>query len=218
MTELLMDERAMPWLLVHGFLVLWGLLDLFYGYAIFRAILGAFGAFVGALGGAWLASGWVDGWIGPLVGGLIGLIGGGFLAWYLSVAGIALLGAGAALALAVPFVAGRFEAPWEDVALAGAMVLGGVLAAFAVRPLLIVATSLAGAFRVVYGAAFLMGIGPNLFLLRRTLQSEPETVAPSSFADTLMGAGEALPWLVLAVAMVGAIVQFACVKPKVAKA
>lgn len=216
MEELILDERALPWLIVHGFLVLWGLLDLFFGYRIFRALLGIFGAFIGALAGAWLVSGLMDGWMGPAIGGLAGLICGGFLAWYVSVAGIALLGAGAALALAVPLLAGRVDAPWEDVALAGAMVVGGLLAAVAVRPLLIVATSLAGAFRVVFGGAFLLGLGPNLFLLRAaTADPDQEVAAPAGgLAETLTGGNELLAWLVLAVAAVGVVVQFVATSPK----
>lgn len=203
--EVMTDPLGFPWLVVHAFLVGWGLLDLFFGFAIFRTLLGAFGALAGALAGAWLASGWVDGWVGPLVGGLIGLITGGLLVWYVSVAGIALVGAAAAMTLAVPLVQGRVEPPWDDAVVGGAMLLGGLLAAVAVRPLIIFATSLSGAFRIVYGGAFLLGHGPNLFFLRQGLIDENgQTIAPlaEGLADAL-GVHGLLPWLVLGVAFIG---------------
>jgi hypothetical protein len=182
-----------------------GLIQCFWGYRVFRLILGIYGLFLGLVLGSGLVRAVVP---DPaplllLLGGLFcGLIGAALMMLFYIV-GVFLVGA-AAGALVVNLLGASLgiAMPWPAV-LAGAVVLGLVAVAVQ-RSLIILITALAGAWAVVGGVASL--VQGNVLVL-----TEPFTLP---FAWRLGAWSFLLPligWLVLALA--GAVVQFRTTRP-----
>ena len=133
-----------------------GLIECFFGYRIFRFLLGVIGFIIGAViagslgfelsGGSELIS-----VIAGLAGGVIGAL---LIYWLYSIGVFAL---GAALGFAVTaYVYGLLnENPvyWVMIAASSA---AGILAVFFQKPMIILATSFGGAFAAVTGIAYLL--------------------------------------------------------------
>lgn len=184
--------------------VLVGLVSCFLGYRLFPVLLCVAGAGLGgsvaflaveaAIPGARTAS-----IVGAIIGALLGA-GIAFVAYYV---GVFLAGAAAATALAL-MVKMHVAPESSQLILLAPAVLGGVVALFLKRPLLILATALAGAWQAAVGLLTLLGRGTELAnpqLVRVAIQ-DPETFRAVLSAEWLL-----LPvWAVLL--LLGAVVQF----------
>ncbi len=179
-------------LVAIGAIVL-GLVQCFFGYRIFRIILGITGFILAGLLAGYLVFSLTQSQLFALIAGVLGgLIGAGLLAG-LYIVGIFVIGAifGGAAASSLLSLAGISPQPWIVVILAIAI---GVLAAILQKPMIIIATSFLGAWWAVTGVAALAGV----------IQLGALQAIPSS----LMGLGTAwlVGWLVLGIA--GLVVQF----------
>ncbi len=140
------DRDLYPWFSVGA--LVWGLLDCFFGYKIFKVTIGVLGAVGGAVVGQWVAqAAGLDGWaaVGCLAGGA--LLGAG-LAFFLYIATVFLAGFGFGATLALLLLA-HFD---QNVALLAALVVGlvgGFAAVKLQKVVMILSTSLLGAFRAV---------------------------------------------------------------------
>jgi hypothetical protein len=170
-----------------------GLLQCFFGYRIFRVILGLTGFFLGGLLGGYVAYSLTQSQLLGIVGALIGgLIGAGLMAG-LYVVGVFLIGAlfGAMVALALFSIGGNSAPEWIVVI---AAIVAGVLAAVLQKPMIVIATSFGGAWWAVSGLAAITG-----------------TIAVENVRELLRGlAGASVGWLIgwFILGVVGFIVQF----------
>jgi hypothetical protein len=135
-------------------IIIWGLLDCFFGYRVFRFTVGLLGIAAGAVLGHQFCVeilGIVDGarWIG--FG--IGAIAGGILAFGLYLVGVFILGFSLGFMFAPAFLQGTSEITMLAVG-AGAGLVCGLVAVFAQRLLVSACTAWGGAIRVVLGVAF----------------------------------------------------------------
>lgn len=189
--------ELLPW--VSAAALLWGLVDCFAGYRVFRlsVVLG------GAVGGAWLghlaagAAGLNPG--GTLAALLVGAVAGALLAFLLYLLAVFLAGFGFGAALALLLLAQLNQL----VALGAATVaglVGGVLAVKLQKILLVLATALLGALRVALTAAY----------FARHLDWLYHFQHPEQLPALLEREGWILP-TVLVLASVGAVTQFGLV-------
>jgi len=138
--------------LVLGLLAL-GLIQMFFGYRLFRVLVGVVGALIGyyyAPAIVALGSGAVPGTATSVVIGVGLAIVFALLAWY--VFRLAAFVWGATMGFAVSVV--TFQAPWL------ALVIGLVVGALAMlfqRVVIVLLTALNGAWLVVSGSAYLLG-------------------------------------------------------------
>lgn len=162
-----------------------GLLQLFFGYPLFRLLVVLAGAALGYAYGPLLLTGLtarpVEPWM-ALVAALIAALILGLLAWLAFWTVVFLWGAALGFSVADPLTV----SPWLPLL---AALLLGILAVVFQRLLIVVLTSLSGAWLTVTSGAALVGIGgvPRL------------------------GYGAGDPWssaVILALAAVGALVQF----------
>jgi hypothetical protein len=140
-----------PWITVAA--IAWGLLDVFFGYRVFKITLAVLGGLIGGLFGhaAGVAMGF--GSMGGLIGFIVGALLGAGLAWLLYIAAVFLAGFGFGATLAVLLLA-QFH---QMVAMLSGCVLGivgGFVAVKLQQMLIILSTSLLGAFRVVVALSF----------------------------------------------------------------
>lgn len=140
------DRDLYPWFSIGA--LVWGLLDCFFGYKIFKVTIGVLGAVGGAIVGQWAAQATgLDGWaaVAALV---VGAALGAGLMFFLYVATVFLAGFGFGATLALLLLA-HFD---QNVALLAALVVGlvgGFAAVKLQKVVMILATSLLGAFRAV---------------------------------------------------------------------
>ncbi|HVZ66225.1 MAG TPA: DUF4203 domain-containing protein [Lacunisphaera sp.] len=187
------DAELYPW--VSTAAIAWGLLDCFFGYRIFKITLAILGGLIGVVFGQ--AAGAALG-LGPAgeIGGMIagGLLGLG-LTFLLYLAAVFTAGFLAAGTLAILLLANLHHM----VALLAAGVIGlvgGFLALKLQRIVLVLATALLGAFRVMLAICYFTEQLDWLFYFEKP-QQIPALVAGH-------------PWMlpsVLALAAVGAVVQ-----------
>ena len=137
-----------------GVLLLWGLVDCFFGYRIIRFAIGLLGALVGALLVSGLAAQWLGGselvyWIALGVGAVLGAV----LSFSFFLVGVFLAGFSLGYLVAVGLV--PFTGPGVTL-LAGAVAgtVTGLLALVLQRFVISAATAFGGAFRVALAAAF----------------------------------------------------------------
>ena len=194
-----MPDLTSAGLLVALGSIAFGLLNCFFGYRVFRFLLGLYGLIFGAAVGGILASNLADGqilWVivGAAAGGLVGAA----LFTLLYFVGVFLVGAAGGVSLAI-FIGGvlGMEMPLLVIIIVALVV--GIIALILQRSVLILATAFWGARLVVGGAAALItGTEPvftNLF--QRVVGGEAST--PSLIE---LGA-----WLALDIG--GTLVQFA---------
>jgi hypothetical protein len=186
-------------LLVALISIAFGLLNCFFGYRIFRVLLGVYGFLLGALVGFTIASTVTGGqilWliVGAIVGGILGAVLM-VLAFFVGVFVFGAL-AGAALANTVGAIIG-IDVPTLVVVIVAVVV--GVVALIAQRAVIILITAFGGAWATVTGGAMLFA-GESLPGLDTLAQ--PATWQQAGWPMLVI----LLVWLALGLA--GAIVQF----------
>jgi len=194
---LAITPALLPWVSVAA--LLWGLVDCFAGYRVFKLSV----ALSGAVGGAWLGH-WAAGAAGLNPGGtlaavLVGAVAGTLVAFLLYLLAVFLAGFGFGAALALLLLAHLNQL----VALGAAAVaglVGGVLAVKLQKVLLVLATALLGALRVALTAAYFARHLDWLFYVRH-----PEQLPALIDREAWL-----LP-AVLGLAAVGAVAQFGLV-------
>jgi hypothetical protein len=189
------DPELYPWLSVA--VILWGLADCFFGYAIFRVTVTFWGIVGGMIGGELAAQslGLHTGGIiaAVVVGGILGGVGAFLL--YLAAVFVAGFMFGVTLGM---LILANFN---HEVALLSSCVIGviaGVLAVKLQRVVLILATSLLGAFRALLGTMYFTQHLDWMYYLTQKPQQIPALIDGNR-------------WLfpaVLVLAAVGAIAQF----------
>lgn len=182
---------------LHAFLVLWGLLDCFFGFRIFRATLKILMAFAFAVLGASVAARIMPGSVPAfLVAGVVGLIVGFVVGWYLYKAGVVVMALFGGFVLSAPFVAGMGANAF--LAQCGVALVAGVVAFFLLEPIVIASTALTGAYRVLFGVLFFMG-GQNLM---------DYIEGGASYEDLFLGMDKVPMYATLLLAALGGFVQF----------
>jgi hypothetical protein len=179
--------------------IAFGLLNCFFGYRIFRVLLGIYGFVVGAGVGIFVASNLAAGqalWlaVGAVAGGIIGAV----LMVLLYFVGVFVVGAfgGVLLVNAIGAVTG-FAVPTVVVIIAAVVV--GILALILQRAVLVLLTAFAGAWAAVSGGA--------LLLAGRSLPAISIIARPATWEQAnLPMLAILISWLVLGV--VGMSVQF----------
>lgn len=182
-----------PW--VSAGTIVWGLLDVFFGYRVFKITLAVVGGLIGLA-----AAHWVAGFIGAEPGVVtallvVGAMLGAALAFllYLAAVFVAGFGFGATLALLL------FSQHTQLVSLVAGLLLGivgGFLAVKVQRILIVLSTSLLGSFRAILALTYFTGRIDWLYYFRQ----------PEQIAALLDGNGWMFP-AVLALAAVGVVVQ-----------
>lgn len=135
-------------------IVIWGLLDCFFGYRVFKFTVGLLGIAAGAVLGHQFCVeilGIVDG--GRWIGLGIGAVAGGILAFGLYLVGVFILGFSLGFMFAPAFWQGSGELTMLAIG-AGAGLVCGLVAVFAQRLLISAGTAWGGAIRVVLGIAY----------------------------------------------------------------
>jgi hypothetical protein len=179
--------------------IAFGLLNCFFGYRIFRILLGIYGFVVGAGVGLVVASNLAAGqtlWlaVGAVAGGILGAI----LLVVLYFVGVFVVGAygGVLLANAIGAVTG-FAIPTVVVIIFAVVV--GILALILQRAVLVLLTAFAGSWAAVSGGAMLVA--------GRSLPAFSVVIKPSTWEEAnLPTLAILISWLVVGIA--GAIVQF----------
>ncbi len=149
---------------IHGVVALWGLIETFFGFKIFKVTVRILMAFAGAGLGAYVAVSYQPESLLALgVGAGAGLIVGLVLGWFMYKLGIFVLGFFLGTVIAAPF--SNALGPDMTWAVAGAAgLVCGLITLVLINLMVMAATSLTGAFRLVYGVAFFFG-GPSLLML-----------------------------------------------------
>ena len=187
------DPDLYPWLSVAG--ILWGVLDCFFGYKVFKVTLALFGALVG-VGLAQAAARYFG--AGPVIETIsliAGAVIGASLAFLLYIVAVFLAGFGFGATLGVLLLA-NFH---HMVALLTGVVLGiigGFLAIKVQRILIILSTALLGSFRAILALSFFTSQIDWLFYFRQPNQ------LPALIDNS--------PWMlpaILALAAIGAFAQ-----------
>jgi hypothetical protein len=133
-----------------------GLLYCFVGYRIFRFVLGFTGFILAGITAAILAGVLTEGRL--LYMGIAGVLGGAagtFALLFLYKVGVFCLGVLGALLIAYNCLAGRPES-WMPFAIAGAGLVGGLIALVLERPIMMLVTAALGAWITVEAAFFLL--------------------------------------------------------------
>lgn len=133
-----------------------GLVECFFGYRIFRFILGVAGfvaaaVFFGSLGYE------LSGGSEPvsIISGLAGGVLGACLFYYLYIIGVFFLGAVLGFTIAM-YVFSLINVEVIPAVLYGAAIISGALAAVFQKPMLIIATAFGGSFAAVTGGAYIL--------------------------------------------------------------
>jgi hypothetical protein len=178
-------------------LIAGGLLSCFYGYRLFKIVLGMFGFAIGVLAATSFfgPAETTQSLIAAFVGGLIGA--GVLLAAYF--VGVALVGAGIG-ALLVNLIWTQVEGDPHPAVVILFSVAGAVVAAWLQRYVIIIGTAFAGAWTLLIGGLALMGDGGPL---RAAAAGNPWVVYPLNPAPELAW----LPWAWLALGAFGTLVQ-----------
>ncbi len=149
-------DFAVP-LLLSGLVAIWGILDCFFGYRIFRYTIAALGIICGGL------AGWLAGlhfipdphWI-PVALAAGAAVCGGILAWTLFQFALALVGSLSGGFMVSSFF-GREDGFVYWILLCAAALIAALLAIFLVRSMIVLTTAFTGAFRFVVGTGAVLG-------------------------------------------------------------
>src|SRR5918993_1496131 len=174
-----------------------GLTACFFGYRLFKVVLGVFGFIIGALAAS---SVFGAGDTTPMVlAAIVGGIAGGALLLAAYFVGVALVGAGIG-ALLVNVVWTQVEGDPHPAVVILFSVAGAVIATWLQRYVIITGTAFAGAWTLLIGALAVMGDGGPL---RAATSGNPWVVYPLNPApDTAW-----LPWAWVALGAFGTLVQ-----------
>lgn len=188
------DPELYPW--ISSAAIAWGLLDCFLGYRLFKVTVAVLGGFLGATAANLAATALGLGHVAILTAMAVGLLIGAALAFLLYLGAVFLTGCGFGAVLGILLLA-----HWSQVAaVLGGCVLGvvcGFLALKLQRTLIILSTSLLGAFRAALALTFFTDRMDWAYYLRQ----------PEQIPALLEGNGWMLPAIV-ALATIGTIVQF----------
>jgi len=178
-------------------LIAGGLLSCFFGYRLFKFVLGMFGFAVGVLAASSFfgPANTTPMLIAAFVGGLIGA--GLLLAAYF--VGVALVGAGLG-ALLVNLIWTQVEGDPHPAVVILSSVAGAVVATWLQRYVIIIGTAYAGAWTLLIGALALMGDGGPL---RAAAAGNPWVIYPLNPAPDMRW----LPWAWVALGAFGTLVQ-----------
>ena len=178
-------------------LIAGGLLSCFFGYRLFKFVLGMFGFAVGVLAASSFfgPANTTPMLIAAFVGGLIGA--GVLLAAYF--VGVALVGAGIG-ALVVNLIWTQVEGDPHPAVVILTSVAGAVVATWLQRYVIIIGTAFAGAWTLLIGALALMGDGGPL---RAAAAGNPWVIYPLNPAPDMRW----LPWAWVALGAFGTLVQ-----------
>jgi hypothetical protein len=178
-------------------LIAGGLLSCFFGYRLFKFVLGMFGFAVGVLAATSFfgPANTTPMLIAAFVGGLIGA--GVLLAAYF--VGVALVGAGIG-ALLVNLIWTQVEGDPHPAVVILSSVAGAVVATWLQRYVIIIGTAYAGAWTLLIGALALMGDGGPL---RAAAAGNPWVIYPLNPAPDMRW----LPWAWVALGAFGTLVQ-----------
>jgi hypothetical protein len=172
--------------------ILFGIASCFFGYKIFKIILGLLGLIIGLIIGATIGGAAGHGEGATVIGALIGGFVGAALAVSLFYLGVFLIGA-AFGGLVAGMLSGAAGASSTTLILIGAFI-GGVLAMVAQKAIIIISTAFSGSWNIVAGVAALTGA----------------TVSPFSILIGQRGAGSLalvmIFWIILGA--VGAVFQY----------
>lgn len=189
-----------PWISAGA--IVWGLLDVFFGYRIFKITLAVVGGLIG-LGAAHALAGVLGS--SPVVATALLVVGamlGAALAFLLYLAAVFVAGFGFGATLALLLLASQ---PPVVSLIAGIVlgIIGGFLAVKAQRILIVLSTSLLGSFRAVLALTYFTSQIDWLFYFRQ----------PDQLSALLEGNGWIFP-SVLALAAVGVVAQLELGKSK----
>lgn len=188
------DRDLYPWFSVAA--LVWGLLDVFFGYRIFKITIAVLGSLIGAFAGQWFAraAGLGSGWeLGCLVAGAA--LGAG-LAFLLYLVAVFLAGFGFGATLGLLLLA-HFD---HNVALIMSLLIGligGYAAVKLQKAVMIFATSLLGSFRAVLAMMYFTHQLDWVYYYQQ----------PKHLPALIDGNGWMFP-AVLVLAAIGAIAQF----------
>lgn len=188
------DAELYPWFSVAA--IVWGLLDCFFGYRVFKLTIALLGAVAGALLGLAGAQAAGFGSGGELAALAIGALTGTGLAFLAYIAAVFVAGFGFGATLAILLLS-HFH---HMVALLGALivgVVGGIAAVKLQRVLIILSTALLGAFRAIFALMYFTNQLDWLYYFRQ----------PQQIPAAIDTNGWVFP-AVLVLAAVGAIAQF----------
>lgn len=188
------DPELYPWLSAGA--LVWGLLDCFYGYRVFKFTIALLGAVIGGIFGhaAGLALGLGTG--GAIGGLVVGALAGGGLAFLLYLAAVFLAGFGFGATLGMLLLANYHH---TVALLAGCVlgVIGGIVAVKLQRVLLILSTALLGSFRAILALAYFTSKLGWVYYYQH----------PEQIPALIDGTGWMFP-AILVLAALGAITQF----------
>lgn len=188
--------------------ITWGVVDCFFGYRLFKVTLALLGAIVGAWLGQTVAQQLGARQAVEIAAVIVGALAGGVLAFLLYLAAVFVAGFGFGATLGLLLLANYHQM----VALLTGLVLGvigGFLAVKVQRVLIVLSTSLVGAFRAILALSYFTSQLDWLFYFRH----------PDQMPALIQGN----PWMfpaILALAVVGVIAQLelggapATAKPK----
>ena len=175
-----------PWISAGA--IAWGLLDCFFGYRVFKITLAVVGGLVGLAAGHGIAA-------ALLVSMVVGAVLGGVLAFMLYIAAVFIAGFGFGATLGMLLLANYQQMVSVLVGVITG-IIGGFLAVKAQRVLIILSTSLLGAFRTILAITYFTSQLDWLYYFR-----QPEQL-PALI--------EGNPWMfpsILGLAAVGVIAQ-----------
>lgn len=187
------EPEFYPWLSIAC--IAWGLLDCFFGYKVFKVSLALLGALVGAMLTQAIALRLGASENVALIAAIVGALAGAGLAFLLYIAAVFVAGFGFGATLGILLLA-HFH---QMVALLTGVVLGiigGFVAVKVQRVLIILSTSLVGAFRALLALSFFTNRIDWLFYLRQ----------PEQLPAVIENNGWMLP-AILVLATVGAVAQ-----------
>ncbi len=135
-----------------------GLLSIFYGYKIFKAVITLYCAVVGASLGWWVAANWFHQpafwWVGALAGGLVL----GLIAWPLVNFFVGFWGAVAGGLLGYALARATGDPAVIAIAVIVGVVVCAILALVLLRLMIIVTTSVVGSYMLVVGLFVLLSL------------------------------------------------------------
>ena len=153
-----------------------GTLYCFLGYRTMRFVIGLTGFLLaGSVAGGvalWLSDGHV---LATLISFVIGGICGAFALYFLYRTGVFLVGMLGAGLVANNILENTGET-WVPLAVMGLGVIGGLIALIVEKPVMLVATSVLGAWMLVAAGTFFIQGGEDVEIIRETLRSEEERI------------------------------------------
>jgi hypothetical protein len=197
-TKIMQELPAHTSAILHGLIALWGLLDCFFGFRIFRATMRLLMGFIFAVAAATLALRIVPESVPVfLVSCAVGLVLGFLVGWYVYKLGVVAMAVLGGFVLAAPFVSSLGANAF--MAQCGVALACGLLTFLLLEPVVIASTALTGAFRVMFGVMFFFG-GQSLM---------EYICGTKSFESLFVNMGKLPLVLTLLLAVVGCFVQFA---------